>query len=180
MALTDKIRGVRGNAWAKLVSGDYEISPQVLHRLGQRLVEEVVKEARKDLMVQRARQAGSSQPEGLPSGEAFFRSFSYRISGQSTVEIVSSWPTIDAIIKGRDPYRMTWLTQDNGVGIVPLQDEQGNTIFRFAPKNASTAWIHPGFARHNFIRRGVEKARAFLAEEVRKEIQQDLTGRYNR
>ena len=63
---------------------------------------------------------------------------------------------------------MTWLTQAAGIGVVPIQTPDGNTIMRWAPKTTAEAWIHPGFKRYTFLDRGVkkgrEKAATWLAE----------------
>lgn len=43
--------------------------------------------------------------------------------------------------------------------IVPLRDRSGDVIFRTAPLTTDSAWIHPGFAKHNFVNRAFERAR---------------------
>jgi hypothetical protein len=169
-----RVRGVYGGAWGKLVAGDYKPNQATLRKLGRALVDHIVKEAQKDFNAQPEPARG--RPEGLPDSKKFYESFSFRVKG-STVEILSNWPTIDPILEGRDPYPMTWLTQDKGVGIVPLIDPTNKVIFRMAPANSAEAWIHPGFEKHNFMRRGVEKARAQMADLIKQDLAAFIRGK---
>jgi hypothetical protein len=171
--MNHRIRGVYGGAWAKLIAGDYTPGPKVLDRLGRRLVEEVINEARKDLA---RRSQGTDTRVGLPDTEKFFQSFSYRVKG-SVVEVMCNWPTIDALMEGRSPFPMTWLTRDKVPGPIPIHDPTGKIIFRMAPKNPGEAWIHPGFEKHNFVRRGIEKARAEMAVVLKDDLEAFLNGK---
>jgi len=165
------VKGVYGTPWSKLFSKPLKIDRSVLDRLGKIIVECVVEEARKDFAKQGKSPKG---PEGIPNTEDFFKSFSYQITGNSTVEVLSSWPYIKQVTEGRDPYKMTWLTQSNGVHVVPLIQQSGEVIFRMAPLRLGNAWVHPGFAKHTFIQRGIkkgrEKAMKIITEEVRKTL----------
>ena len=81
------------------------------------------------------------------------------------MELYSTWPQIEQIVEGRRPYPMTWLTQQEGVSKVPMKgDRPGTVLIRTTPKSPENAWIHPGFKKHNFIRRGYERARRQMNE----------------
>lgn len=168
--MAGRVRGVYGKPWSKM-AGRIPITKEVLGRLGEALVEAVVVEARKDLAKQGRRPTRRGEPEGLPVVESFFDSFSYKISGKSTVEIISTWPWVQQHIEGRDPYPMKWLTQGKlGGRAVPIMQQDGTIIIRMAPFRAGDYWIHPGFARHTFIERGVRKAREKMAEIIMEEV----------
>jgi len=163
------VGGVYGKPMSRMVGKPIPLDRSVFEKIGEILVESVVTEARKDFAKQRKTPGA---PVGLPDSADFFKSFSYRLVGKSTLEVVSTWPFIKQVTEGRDPFRMDWLTGQNGVNVVPLIDKTGQVIFRMAPLNLGNAWIHPGFARHTFIQRGIrkgrEKAMQLLAEEARK------------
>jgi hypothetical protein len=157
-----------GKPWSKLL-GDAVVSPEMLTEIGKILVKFIVKEAKADLVKQGNDRTPRHEPEGIPKSENFFKSFSYRVSGTSSVEITSTWPWVNQIIEGRDAYRMVWLTREKGVGIVPLRPSKGTVILKMAP-GRKHAWIHPGFARHNFISRGMKKAKKSIDEAVRQRM----------
>lgn len=168
-----RIKGVYGKPWSRLTTTGVTLDERTLRRLGRALVAAVVAEARVDF----ARQGKShirGKPEGLPDTEDFFKSFSYRLSGKSTIEILSSWPWIEQLIEGRDPYPMTWLTRNNGVNVVPILKGEGVVLFRTAPLKTQDAWIHPGFARHTFLQRGIKKGREEMARIVSAEATRTL------
>jgi len=160
------IRRAYGGAWSKM-SGPVELSPDIMNRLGKALVESVVLEAKKDFAKQ-GRAPG--KPEGIPDSKNFFTSFSYRIVGRKTVEILSDWPWIEQIIEGRDPYPMKWLTRDAGVNRVPIMQPDGTVLLRMTPLRTANAWIHPGFAKHTFLARGIRKGREAMAKIVFEEL----------
>lgn len=166
-----KVRGVYVTPWSKMVARPYTPDRKTLQRLGRALVKAVVAEARKDFGGQPTPREGV--PEGIPDSEAFYRSFSYRIVG-NTIELRSTWPWIEQIVEGRDPYPMTWLTQEAGRYIVPLHLRDGTLIFRVAPLKFADAWIHPGFARHTFLQRGIRKAREAMADIISEEMVREL------
>jgi hypothetical protein len=167
------VGGVYGKPLAKRVSK--EITGADLERFGELMVKHVVEAARKA--------AGKSK--SIPRSEKFFSSFSYKIKGSSTVQIVSTWPWVDTLLKGAGdgadarsgrPFRMDWLTKEKGVNAVPMFDDAGRVIIRSAPLTTADAWIHPGIARHTFIRTGVEKAKEEFAREFVKEIFETVVG----
>jgi hypothetical protein len=169
----EHVGGAYGKPLAKRV--DAKLQKSDLKRFGELMVKYVVEEARKS--------AGRSS--SIPKTERFFKSFSYQIKGACTVQITSTWPWIDTLVKGAadgasakvgKPFRMEWLTKEAGVHAVPMFDEQGRVVVRAAPLTKKDAWIHPGIARHTFIRRGVEKAKEEFAKSFCKEILESALG----
>jgi len=134
-----------------------------LDKVGKVIRDEIVKEARNQARSDRKTKPGSdadeseSAPEGIPNSSRFYDSFKWRIKG-TTVEIYSDWPWINQIVEGRSPYKMTWLTQEKGVKKVPFSDPTGRVKILSTPATVSDAWIHPGFASHNFIQKGWQNA----------------------
>ena len=167
-----RVRGVYGKPWSRMAGG-VPLTKELLHRLGKVLVDSVVAEAKKDLAKKGIPSRGS--PVGLPDEESFLESFGYRISGESTIEITSTWPWIEQHVEGRDPYRMTWLTRGKGVYKVPIVKRDGTVIIRTTPLSTNNAWIHPGFARHTFLERGVRKGREAMAQLVMEEVWEQLS-----
>lgn len=168
-------RRVYGKPWSKLVKmGGFQLDSRTLQRLGRALVRAVRQEASLEMARNKNKQSGT--PESLPDSKKFLDSFSYQIEGRSTVAIVSTWPFIEQLVEGSGPYRMTWLTQQAGIGKVPMTQADGTVIIRTAPKQMANAWVHPGWARHTFIERGVERGRQRMAEIIRDEIAKHLNG----
>ena len=169
-----RARGVYGKPWSRLVGEKLEITPEILGRLGQALVDAVVEEARKDFAKQGRRPTPRGKPEGLPASDSFFESFDWKIIGKSTVVVTSTWPWLEQLKDGRDPYKMTWLTRPKGVYKVPFPQDDGTVLIRMAPLTLKDAWIHPGFARHTFLERGVRKGRKRMAEIVGQELVREM------
>lgn len=144
-----------------------------------RIILKAVKaEIRKDMMKARGIQGGSypaaykeRRPVPLPDSRRFVDSFSYQIQGNSTIEIVSTWPTAEAhTTPGHDKRRpMTWLVQPK-VKYVPIITGTGQVIVRTAPLTTATAWIHPGFVKYNFIERGARKGRQKVLDTLGQQI----------
>jgi hypothetical protein len=141
-----------------------------LDKVGKYIRDEIVKEAKRQAAMGAKRSSGyrpfvseedqydtGSTPEGIPRSSKFFNSFQYRIVGGTSIEVYSTWPWISQIVEGRPEYKMTWLTQDR-VKTVPMKDPTGKVIFRSTPASAEDAWVHPGFASHDFITQGWKKA----------------------
>jgi len=171
MPVEVKLRRTSGKTWAKLRDEDL-LTKDFLKVVGESLLKAVVFEARKDLAKQGGRPTPPGVPEGIPASEDFFKSFSYRVEGQRVL-LVSTWPFIEQITEGRREYPMTWLTQQEGVSKVPMKGSRpGTVVIKSTPTSPSNAWIHPGFRKHNFIRRGYERARRemdkLLADQVGK------------
>ena len=167
------VGGVYGKPWSRMVGRPIKLTPAVMARLGQVLVDAVVVEAKKDFAKQGKSPKG---PEGLPDSQTFFESFHYRVVGQSTIEVYSDWPYIQQVIEGRDPYPMTWLTRASGVTVVPILKDGGEVLFRAAPLSKGEAWVHPGFARHTFVQRGLQKGRVKMAQIATEEAVRTLAG----
>jgi len=81
-----------------------------------------------------------------------------KVMGQH-IEIGSDWPFAEEHVKGNNPFRMTWLTQVEGVNGYLSSLVVGLRLFRMAPMTHDTAWIHPGFLKYTFLERGVRKGR---------------------
>lgn len=167
-----RIKGIYGKPWSRMAQEPIPIDRRVLERLGQKLVEAVVAEAQKDLSQEARAVAVSGKPVGLPNSKAFLDSFGYQISGESTVELTCSWPRITQYLEGRAPFKMAWLTQANGVDVVPIQKKPNVVLFRAAPLNLANAWVHPGFARHTFLQRGIRKGREEMMRVLAQEAVQ--------
>jgi hypothetical protein len=163
---------VYGKPFSKMVGKPITMDRNLLNRLGQVLVESVVEEAKKDFA--KRNKPGMGRPVGIPDSQDFFDSFSYRVTGNSSLEVYSTWPTIKPLTEGRDRFKMAWLTRQNGVNVVPIIQPNGTVIFRMAPLNFGEAWIHPGFARHTFIERGIRKGRERMAAIIVREVSSQM------
>ena len=179
-----RIRKTSGKTWATMRDEDF-IDDAFLKKIGDMLLEAIIFEAGKDFAKQGNSPTPRGAPEGIPKSMRFFDSFSYKIVGNS-VEVHSSWPWIDQIIKGRRPYEMDWLRRDGSArsGAVPRVPMKGSTdtpLIRTTPGMGSDgrqqpSWIHPGFKKHNFIRRGYERARREMDDLLSKQVVKVLSG----
>lgn len=180
---TVKIKHTRGKTWAKLKSDDF-ITPEFLEKVGELLLESIVFEAGKDFAKQGNRPTPRGEPEGIPRSVRFFDSFSYKVVN-NTVEIHSDWPWIDQIIEGRPAYDMDWLRRDSAARGDPINPAKLNVegrsrvIFRTTPGmgkdgGVQRSWVHPGFRKHNFLRRGYEKARKKVDKMLEKQVEKVL------
>jgi hypothetical protein len=168
-----RLKKTYGRTWVTLKSEDI-LTPTFMGKLGSFLLEAIIYEARKDLAKQGGRPTPEGVPEGIPASEKFFQSFRYEIKGTS-IEVYSDWPWIDQITEGRKPYPMEWLTRPEGVNAVPMPGKQpGTVLIRATPASKEGAWIHPGFRKHNFVRRGYEKARRKFEQELNKQVENVL------
>lgn len=167
-----RIRQTRGRTWTTLKNEDF-VTPAFLKEVGKMLVDAIVYEAKKDLVKQGNRPTPRGVEEGLPRSERFFNSFSFQIENNG-VSVYSSWPQIEQLIQGRRRYSMSWLTKDAGVNIVPMRDESGTVVLRSTPYSKQDAWIHPGFRKHNFVRRGYERARRQMDALLVKQVERVL------
>jgi hypothetical protein len=143
-----------------------------LGKIGKILVKAVVEEAKKDFA--KRGKSGLSDPLGLPASTgrtirpSFFKSFSARVSGQKTLEIVSSWPWIEGLVQGRPRAAMTKHTQNNPKlrgKPIPFIQSNGKVLFRMAPLAFGKMWVHPGIAKHTFVSRGLARGRKQLIEQ---------------
>jgi len=171
-----RIKKTAGRTWANAQTKDF-ITPSFLKDVGELLVEMIVYEAGKDFAKQGSGKTPVGAPEGIPGTVAFFDSFKYRVFAQkSLVEVYSTWPQIEQILEGRRPYPMEWLTQQAGVSRVPMAQPDGTVLIRSTPVTASEAWIHPGFNKHTFVRRGYEKARRRMTKMLADQVTKVLKG----
>lgn len=168
-----KIKKTQGKTWVGLDQEDF-LTPDFMERLGGFLLDAVVYEARKDLAKQGGKPTPEGAPEGIPASERFFDSFAYQVKGNS-IEIHSSWPWIEQITQGRKEYPMEWLTRGAGVSRVPMAGKQpGTVLIKSTPATTQPPWIHPGFRKNNFVRRGYEKARRKFERELKTQIEKIL------
>jgi hypothetical protein len=167
-----KIKKMRGRTWANCDSEDV-ITQEFLQRIGRLLVKSIVFEARKDFARQGGTHTPRGDPEGIPDSEAFYKSFKFKTT-ETSVEIYCSWPFIEQITEGRRPYPMDWLTRQAGVSHVPMKGSDGTVLIRTTPAGPEDAWIHPGFRKNNFVRRGYERARHEMDEMLRQQIAETL------
>jgi hypothetical protein len=152
----------------RMIGQQIPLSEGTLNKMGEALVEGIAAEAERDRILAGPRAPGA--PVGIPDTPTFKDSFSYKIRGKRTIDIISSWPWIEQITEGRAPYKMTWLTRANKVHAVPIMTKDGTVIVRTAPLRTKDAWIHPGFARHTFIERGIDRARPKIEELLLAEL----------
>jgi len=188
-----RVRGVLGGVAAKRM--DVPMTPELLARLGQCMVDSFAKEAKKDFA--KRGWSGEAQDGSAP----IWDSFSYKIRGKKTVEIVSTFPYIDQLVgEDTDPYKMTWLTQEEkerkpskfpltpkekklGMKrggrvsdggrlplVVPLKDKSGTVVFRTAPLTLADAWVHPGIARFTFVQRAARQGREQCIAIIKQEV----------
>lgn len=83
------------------------MTPDLLHRLGKCMVDSFIKESKKDF----AKRGWSGEaPDGSPP---IWESFSYKIRGERTIEVLSTFPYLEQMVQeDTAPYKMTWLTQE--------------------------------------------------------------------
>lgn len=122
-----------------------------------------------------ALEAGSEEKGRLPEGPKFRKSFRYEIE-DGTISLVSDWPNLDALIEGRKPYKMTWLTQQSGVRVVPMKGDTPDqtVVFRVTPKFKFNAWKHPGIRPHQFLDRAFRKFEPLALRMVDAALMQEL------
>lgn len=181
-----RIKKTAGKTWANLESEDF-IDDAFLNEIGKLLVESIVYEAAKDFAKQGNKPTPVGSPEGIPRSVRFFDSFKYKING-TVVEIYSDWDTylnskheakIDSANsvagaisdgKGRRPFEMKGVRRPAWKRVMVVN--AGNMEYRMAPGKDQAPWIHPGFQKNTFVRRGYERARRqmkkMLAEQVKK------------
>jgi hypothetical protein len=100
-----RVKGVYGGPVGKKL--DIPVTRELLEKLGKCLVAAFVKEARKDF----AKRGWSGEArDGSPP---IWESFSFKIRGEKTLEVMSTFPDIEVLVS-RDipPRKMTWLTQE--------------------------------------------------------------------
>lgn len=164
-----RVRSVYGQLWVR-PDQRHLIPRKTLEKIAKTILDSIIMEGKKDLAKQGNRPTPEGKPEGLPVTEKFWRSFSYKIKGQGTIEIYCSWPVIDQILGGRARFSMDWLRQDMGVRRVPIEDPEEGTVWVATPGFGQESWVHPGFRKHTFIERGIRKARAKNKETLARQV----------
>lgn len=134
---------------------------------------ELLASVRNEIDRERALEAGKG-PGGLPRSPKFKNSFKCLVVGDE-IQIVSNWPTLDALVDGKKPYRMTWLTHQAGVNIVPMEGPNESVIYRTTPQHKGEAWMHPGFRKHEFLTRAIDRAWPKMVKIVSDEIAKVLS-----
>lgn len=187
------VRRVYGKPWSQMA--DIPLTKENLQEMGKCLVKHIVREAKRDFGL---RGWSPKAPKALGGTKDLFHSFSYRIVGERTVEVLSTFPGIRELLEGIPKRRMVWLTQEakdkhperyelspreerlkmNRAGrvkrhqrlplVVPLKARGGEVVFRMAPLTMSDAWIHPGIAKFTFMQRAIKKGRESCIEVVAK------------
>jgi len=105
MAGHARVKGIYGGPVGKKL--DIPVTKKLLQRLGECLVEAFVKESKKDF----AKRGWSGLAKD--GSAAIWDSFSFKIRGDKTIEVVSTFPDIDVLVSRDIPERkMTWLTQE--------------------------------------------------------------------
>ena len=105
MAEIGRIKGIYGGPVSKTL--EVPVTKELLNRLGECLVDSFVKEAKKDFA--KRGWTGMARDGSSP----IWDSFSYRIRGDKTIEVVSTFPDIDVLTTRDIPRRrMSWLTQE--------------------------------------------------------------------
>jgi hypothetical protein len=164
-----KLKATYSARWTRLVKSAGDLPRNVLEELGEIMVEEVVRAARRDA----ARARGLQMKNQIPNSSEFFKSFGYRIVGKKTVEITSTWASAKDLVTGRDPFEMTWLKSTRGKRlVVPMEGDGGEGIFRTAPLTTEKGWIHPGIAKHTFIEKGMRIAKKRISERIYKFVRE--------
>lgn len=150
-----KIRGVKGDVILRKVGPNtFAPTPAMMEKIAQIILDTVIVEAKRDM----AKGAGiTGGKAGLPNSEEFLKSFYYVIDG-ADIEIISDWPTAEALTEGRPPFPMWWLTKEGGTKKASMRIG-GNKVIRSTPIRMNDAWIHPGFYKYTFLERGARKGR---------------------
>jgi hypothetical protein len=100
-----RVKGIYGGPVGKKL--DIPVTRELLERLGKCLVDAFVREAKKDFA--KRGWSGSARDESAP----IWDSFSFKIRGERTIEVLSTFPDIDVLVSRDIPPRdLEWLTQE--------------------------------------------------------------------
>lgn len=180
-----RVKGMYGGA--RLEHIQVEVTQEHLQQFGDCFIKLLAKEAKVDF----AKRGWSGR--AYDGTADIWDSFSYRIVGERTIEVISTFPRIEMLTaEGLPEHNMTWLTQEakdkhpmnyhltegererkmrrngrisNGkrLPLVVPIQSGGTVIFRTAPLKLQDAWVHPGIARFTFIQRALRKANKVCA-----------------
>ena len=162
-----------GKTWGGLKNQDF-LTPEFMNKLGRLLVRSIITEAKKDLARQGNKPTPPGEKEGIPNTERFFDSFSYSITVDNKIKVISSWPWINQIVEGRQSFSMDWLTKNNGVKNVPMRSGNQRTTVIVGTPTGDNVWVHPGFRKHTFIQRGYETALRGFKKELKGQVLKTL------
>jgi len=142
--------------------------------LGAILLEAVVYEIRKTQARHRGLKRAAGAPVQIPLDPKFADSMWVKTTPTS-IEVGSSWPTFDAVVEGKQPFPMTWLTQQKGVKVVPFpKGPLGTVLLRTAPKTKEDAWVHPGFSKQSFLEDGLKRAMPSMQKRLEEQVRAKL------
>jgi len=186
MATGLRIKGAYSGPMANRVQ--VPVTRKVVQKLGRCLVKIFEEESKKDL----AKRGWSGHAKD--GSKPIWESFSYRIRGDRTIEILSTFPDLALLTSGDLPEQdMVWLTQEakdkhpTNYPLTKTEKERGmkltgrvshgdrlplvvplkkgsTVVFRTAPLTFSDAWVHPGIARFTFMERAMRRGRQECAQ----------------
>lgn len=152
-----RVRGSYTGAWARNVGAI--ATREIVQRMATIIEEEVRRAAREE---SRPRLRGG--PLTIPNTDSFFNSFEARVRGGKTVEVVCTYPFIKALVEGRAPQPMPWVTRAAGVSLAPIERSDGTVVLRATPGPGDKLWVHPGFAKHRFLDIAFQRAQERIAD----------------
>ena len=164
------VRGVDSTRRAENVNIQLDATEQ--KKMAEYVLRAIRKEIAKDV-AKAAAPRNPGEPVKLPQTKKFAESFSVRVAG-GKLEVVSTWPTAEVHTKKtndtRDrtpPYEMKWLSQPDMTAL-RIARSGGEVVFRTTPNPSKGGryWIHPGFRKYNFLRRGIDKGVAEFLESL--------------
>jgi len=133
----------------------------------QEMAKYVLKAIKKEIAKDTARVASfrkKGDPVPIPKTKRFADSFTVKVVGGRIV-VQSDWPTAQAHTKKSndtrsqtEPYEMKWLSKPD-VPYANIVRSNGEVVVRTTPNPmfGGKYWVHPGFKKYNFLRRGIEK-----------------------
>lgn len=149
--------------------GDQLVTKRLMEQAAKVLLNSIHREIDRE----RAMEAGKDGGK-LPITPKFKASFRCLVVGKE-IQIVSTWPNLDALIEGRKPYQMKWLTQQAGVDVVPMEGAHDQILFRRTPLHKEDAWWHPGYRKHEFLDRAIERAWPKMEKILREGVMKELS-----
>jgi hypothetical protein len=81
---------------------------------------------------------------------------SFKITVSNGVSMSCSFPMILLWLEGMSRQKMDWVPK--GVPI-PMENEEGEVIFRMLPLKTQKVWIHPGIKKFAFLQRAMQKGK---------------------
>jgi len=173
-----RVKGVYGKPISKAAGNPIQLTSTQVKKAAAIILKVLKREIKKDMT--KASTRGAGQPVPIPNSRKFLASWKVRVSGRSTIEITSNWPTAKAhtVEKQSGPYNMKWLMQPK-VPYARMVQKDGVVVVRTTPPQSGTAWIHPGFKKYGFIERGVrlgkiEAIKALSLELIQKALDEEV------